>query len=103
MTDCRNFFEQPDKRNVRTYENIGNFLLDKEIITQLVVHMIICISKRNCELIAIDLSKQQALHAVPKAIQQINFTENMDRAQNTAMFFILEEVKKVFWIFHKEL
>ena len=29
---------------------------------------------------AIDLSKQQALDADPRAIQQINFTANLDRA-----------------------
>ena len=31
-------------------------------------------------MIAIDLSKQQALDADPKAIQQINFTANLDNA-----------------------
>ena len=30
-------------------------------------------------MIAIDLSKQQALDAEPKVIQQINFTINVDR------------------------
>ena len=45
-------------------------------------------------MIAIDLSKQQALDADPKAIQQINFIENLDREGNTTIFFIIEEVKK---------
>ena len=44
---------------------------------------------------AIDISKQQALDADPKAIQQINFTSNLDRAGNTRTFFILEEEKKI--------
>ena len=44
-------------------------------------------------MIAIDLSKQHALDADPKAIQQINFTANLDRA-NTRFYFILEEVKE---------
>ena len=30
------------------------------------------------KMIAIDLTKQQALHADPKAIQKINFTENLN-------------------------
>ena len=34
-------------------------------------------------MIAVDLSKQQALDADPRAIQQINFTANLDRAGNT--------------------
>ena len=39
-------------------------------------------------MMAIDLSKQQALDADPKAIQKINFTRNLDRAGNKTMFFI---------------
>ena len=45
-------------------------------------------------MIAINLSKQQALDADPKAIQQINFIENLDREGNTTIFFIIEEVKE---------
>ena len=43
---------------------------------------------------AIDLSKQQALDADPKTIQQISFTANLDRDGNTTMFFITEEAKE---------
>ena len=42
----------------------------------------------------IDLSKQQALDADPKAIQQINFTANLDLDGNTTIFFIIEETKE---------
>ena len=45
-------------------------------------------------MIAIDLSKQQALDAGPKAIQQIDFTANLDRAGNTRFYFILKEAKE---------
>ena len=45
-------------------------------------------------MVAVDLSKQQALDADPKAIQQINFTANLDRAGNTTLFFITEEAKE---------
>ena len=45
-------------------------------------------------MIAVDLSKQQALDAVPRAIQQINFTANLDRDGNTRVYFILEEANK---------
>ena len=45
-------------------------------------------------MIAIDLSKQQVLDADPTAIQQINFTANLDKAGNTTMFFIIEEAKE---------
>ena len=45
-------------------------------------------------MIAVDLSKQQALDSDPKAIQQVNFTANLNRARNTRMYFILEEAKE---------
>ena len=45
-------------------------------------------------MIAVDLSKQQAINFDPKAIQQINFTTNLDRAGITRICFILEEAKE---------
>ena len=54
-------------------------------------------------MIAIDLSKQQTLDADPKAIQQINFSANLDQGGKRKMFFIMEEVKKTLQIFHNEL
>ena len=46
-------------------------------------------------MIAKDLSKQQALDVDPRAIQQINFTANLDRVKNATMFFIIEEAKEI--------
>ena len=46
------------------------------------------------KMIAVDLSKQQALDSDPRAIQKINFTANLDRAGNTRFYFILEEAKE---------
>ena len=45
-------------------------------------------------MIAIDLNKQQALDADPRAIHQINFTANLDRAGNITIYFIPEEAKE---------
>ena len=45
-------------------------------------------------MIAVDLNKQQELDADPKAIQQINFTANLDTAGNTRICFILAEAKE---------
>ena len=59
--------------------------------------------KKYYKMIAIDLSKQQALDANPKAIQQINFTANLDRADNTRFFSFLKREKKLFLSFDKEL
>ena len=50
-------------------------------------------------MIAIDLSRQTELDADPREIQQINFTANLDRAENTTMFFIIEEAKETVFEF----
>ena len=34
------------------------------------------------------------LDADPKAIQQITFAENLERGEQTAMYFIIEEAKQ---------
>ena len=47
-------------------------------------------------MIVVDLSKQQALDADPRANQQINFTENLDRTGNTRIHFILEVYSRLF-------
>ena len=44
-------------------------------------------------MIAVDLSKQQVPDVDPRAIHQIKFTGNLQRAGNTTMFFILKEAK----------
>ena len=55
-------------------------------------------------MIEIDLRKQHALDAYPKAIQQTNFTGNLDQAEGVFVFFAFsKKQKKVFWTFHKEL
>ena len=58
--------------------------------------------KNNYKIIAIDLSEQQDLDADPKATQQINFARNLNRSENTAMFFIIEEAKETMLDFSKE-
>ena len=50
-------------------------------------------------MITVDLSKQQALDANSKAIQQINFTANLNRAEDTRFYFILEEAKETVFEF----
>ena len=51
-------------------------------------------SKDTYKMIAAYLSKQQALDADPRAIQQINFNANLDRAGETRIYFILGEAKE---------
>ena len=94
MINGENFFDQPKKDNKVTYENI------RKIDTgQGDDYMTGCLLdypyfKDSYKMIAVDLSKQQALDADPRAIQQINFTRNLERVRNTRIYFILEEAKE---------
>ena len=59
--------------------------------------------KNYYDVIAIDLSKQQALDATPKAIQQINFFfGNLHQPEGAIIIFHYQRSKKKKKIFHKE-
>ena len=67
--------------------------------TQLGVYWILLISKKKYRLIAADLSKQKALDADSRAIQQIIFT---GKANVGAMiYYILEQSKEAILEFSK--
>ena len=78
---------------------LEKWLLAMEITIQLVVCWTISTLKKYYKMIAVGSSKEQALDANPKAIKQINFTANLDRAGNTRFYFILEEVKETVFEF----
>ena len=50
-------------------------------------------------MIRADLSKQQALDADPKALQQIYFTGKLDQEESALMFFVIEERKETILYF----
>ena len=98
--DWKNFFDQPSKDDIVTYENIRKIstVQGDDYITGCLLDY--TYSKKYYKMIAVHLSKQQALDTDPKAIQQINFTANLDRAGNKRLYFILEEAKETvfeFW------
>ena len=94
MIKGENLFNQPIKNNKVTYENIRKIatgqgddyttgcLLDYPYFAD------------TYKMIEVDLSKQQALDADPRGIQQINFTANLDGAGNKRVYFFLEEAKE---------
>ena len=94
MVDGRKFFDHPINSMTKTYKNIRRISAGQgdEYTTGCLLDY--SYFKENYKMIAIDLSKQQAADADPRATQQINFTANLDRAGNTTMFFIIEEAKE---------
>ena len=90
----KTFFDKPVKDNKITCENIRKIATDQGDDYTTGCLLDYAYFRDIYKMIAIDLSKQEALDADPKAIQQINITENLDRAGNTRIFFILEEAKE---------
>ena len=89
-----NFFDRPVKNNRVTGGNIKSVAkgLGSDYTTRCLLDY--PYFKDSYKMIAVDLSKQQLLDADPRAIQQINFTANLDRAGNARIYFILEEEKE---------
>ena len=93
MIDGKQFFEQPVKSDKVTYENRRKITIVQEDDYANGCLLDYTYFTKYYKMIAIDLSRQQVLDADPKAIQQINFTANLDRA-NTRFYFIIEEAKE---------
>ena len=91
MINGENFFDQPIKYKKVTYENIKKVAAGKGDDYTTGCLLDYTYFRNNYKMIAVDLSRQQALDADTRAIQQINFTANLDRAGNTRVYFILEE------------
>ena len=94
MINGENFFDQPVKDNKITYENIRKIATGQGDDYTTGCLLDYPNFKDSYKMIAIDLSKQQALDADLRTIQQINFTANLDRAGNRRIYFILEEAKE---------
>ena len=88
------FFDKPVKNDKVTFENIRKITTGQGDDSTTGCLLDYTYFKKFYKMIAVDLSKQQALDADPKAIRQTNFTANLDRAGNTRLSFILEETKE---------
>ena len=93
MINGEDIFDQPIKNNKVTYENIRKIATGQGDDYTTGCLLDYSYFANTYKMIAADLSKQQALDADPRAIQQINFTANLDRAVNTRVYFIIEEAK----------
>ena len=92
MIDGKNFFHQPVKSDIRTYDNIWKItkgegddytngcFLDYDYL------------KEHYKMIAIDLNDQQALDSDQKPIQPINYTTNLE--EKATIFSIIKEAKE---------
>ena len=88
MINGENFFYQPIKDNKVTYENIRKIATCRGDDYTTGCLLDYPYFKDSYKMIAVDLSKHQALDDDPRAIQQIIFTVNLDRAGNIRIYFI---------------
>ena len=95
MIDGQNFFDQPIRNNLITYGSIQNISTGQGDDYTTGCLLVYDSFSKYYKMIAIDLSKQQALDADPKAVQQFqyNFTGNLEEQQ---YFSLLKKQKKQF-------
>ena len=94
MINGENFFDQPIKNNKVAYENIRKIATGQGDDYKTGCLLDYPYLRDGYKMIAVDLSRQKALDTDPRAIQQINFTANLNRAGDTRIPFILEEAKE---------
>ena len=93
MINGRIFLDQTIKNNLKSYNNIRKIATGQGDDYPTGYLLDYLYFKKYFKLLAIHLSKQQKLDADPKAIQQINVTGNLSRAEGATMFFIIKTVK----------
>ena len=81
MINGENFFDQPIKDNKVTYENIRKIATGKGDHYTTGCLLDYSYINDTYKMIVIDLSKQ------PRAMQQVNFTANLDRATRESISF----------------
>ena len=94
MIDRKIFFDQPVQSNMRAYDSILKLSTNQRDDPTNGCFLDYDYLNNYCKMIAIDLSKQQALDADPKAIQQIHFTGNLHRDEDGTMFVIIKQAKE---------
>ena len=99
MIDAKNLFDQPINSMSKAYENIRKIATGKGDDYTTGCLLDYPYFKENYKMIAIDLSRQNELDGDLIVIKQINFRANLDKAGNTTVFCIIEEVKETIFEF----
>ena len=87
VIDGKNFFDQPIKNDLKTYDNIRKIATGQG--DNYTTGCLIDYPYFN------KYYKQQKLDTDPKAIQQINFAGNLTRGGGARMYFINKEAKEI--------
>ena len=98
--DGRNFYDQSINDSIKQYDEIRKISTGQGDDYTAGCLLDFAYFKNDFRLITADLSKQKALDADPKAIQQIIFTGQVDDEALT-LFYILEKSKETILEFLK--
>ena len=102
--DGRNFYDQPINDSIKQYDEVRKISTGQGDDYTTGCLLDFAYFEKNYRLIAADLSKQKALDADPRAIQQIIFTGKIkSTAQNTRViiYYILKQSKETILEFAK--
>ena len=100
MIDGKNFFDQPINSMTKTYENIRKIATGQGDDYTTGCLLDYSYFKDHYKMIAIDLSKQQALDTEQfnkLILQKIQIEKEIQQCS-----LLLKKQKKLFWTFHKE-
>ena len=97
--DGRNFYDQPINDSIKQYDEVRKVSTEQgdDYTTGFLLDF--AYFEKKYRLIAADLSKQKALDADPRAIQQIIFTGKASK--NIVIYYILEKSKETILKFSK--
>ena len=98
--DGRNFYDQPINDSIKQYDEVRKISTGQGDDYTTGCLLDFAYFEKNYRLIAADLSKQKALDADPRAIQQIIFTGKA--SGNMVIYYILEQSKENILKFSKE-
>ena len=102
--DGRNFYDQPINDSIKQYDEIRKISTGQGDDYTTGCLLDFAYFEKNYRLIAADLSKQKALDADSRAIQQIIFTGNITAAEENTrviIYYILEQSKETMLEFAK--
>ena len=101
IIDGRNFYDNPIESDIEKYRELKKVMIGKGEDNTTGSLLDFIYFKKHYNLVAVDLSKQTALDADPRAIQQIEF-KYMLRI-NSTIYWVLEKSKETILEFDKEI
>ena len=101
--DGRNFYDHPINDSIKLYDELRKVSTGQADDYTTGCLLDFAYFEKNCRLIPTDLSKQKALDADPRAIQQIIFTGKIKTTvgNTTVIIYILEQPKETTLQFSK--